>query len=211
MEYTTEVLDRAAGDLMTASLGNYVTVTEYGATKGVGPRQTRAILSHLGLLHEELEASKSGRSRVARRRITLDAVKAGLGKRLYPGKPGSYPFDVLSPEGQAWVDQRWDEAAKSIKAKIVANPMSMQAKADLDRFKASRGSEVSTQMEVCFLCDHFPDLPQVDICRITGASPRMVSLYVNTRADQIRAWKAWRAKPLPMTNASAFGQTSSTP
>ncbi|WP_050596379.1 hypothetical protein [Mesorhizobium sp. WSM1293] len=197
MEYTTELLDRSTGDLDTVSLGNWVTVTEYGATKGVGSRQVRAILSHLGLLQEQLEASKSGNTRVARRRLTVDAVKAGLGKCIYPRKAGAFPFDVLSPKGQAWIDQRWDEAVQTMASEIASSPMVTMATECLDGFKASRGSDMTPQMEVCFLSDHFPDLLQVDICRITGASPRMVSLHVNTRADQIRAWKAWKAKALP--------------
>ena len=123
MEYTTEILDRTTGDLKTTSLGNWVTVTEYGAAKGAGPRQTRAILSRLGLLQEELELSNAGRSRVARRRITHEAVRAGLGKRIYPTKPGSYPFDVLSPQGQEWVDQRWGEAVRSFKTEMSSSPM----------------------------------------------------------------------------------------
>lgn len=204
MEYTTEVLDRTTGDLKTVSLGNWVSVTEYGVLKGVGPRQVRAILSHLGLLQERLEVSKSGTSRVARRRLTDEAVKAGLGKRNYPKKAGTYPFDVLSPKGQEWIDQKWDDAVQTMAAETASSPMVTAATECLDRFKASRRSDMTPQMEVCFLSDHFPDLLQVDMCRITGASPRMVSLHVNTRADQIRAWKAWRMAPLPNTKTVTF-------
>ncbi|MBU0584017.1 MAG: hypothetical protein KKA82_04055 [Alphaproteobacteria bacterium] len=197
MEYTTEVLDRTTGDLKTVSLGNWLKVSEYGATKGVGPRRTKSILTHLGLLQEERETSASGRGIVTRRRLTPDAVKAGLGKRIYPRKTGSFPFDVLSPEGQAWADLRWDHAVADIAAKVAADPMVSHAKERLDRLKTTRRSELTPQMEVCFLSDFFPDLAQVDICRITGAPPRMVSLYVNTRADQLRAWRAWKCKQLP--------------
>jgi hypothetical protein len=204
MEYTTELLDRTTGDLDTVSLGNWVTVTEYGATKGVGRRQIRAILSHLGLLQEQLEVSKSGTSRVARRRLTDEAVKAGLGKRVYPKKAGTFPFDVLSPKGQEWIDQRWQDAVETMAAETASSPIVAAAKECLDSFKASRRLEMTPQMEVCFLSDHFPNLPQVDMCRITGASPRMVSLHVNTRADQIRAWKAWRVAPLPSTKTVTF-------
>ncbi|MCF6114137.1 hypothetical protein [Mesorhizobium muleiense] len=204
MEYTTEVLDRTTGDLKTISLGNWVSVTEYGVLKGVGSRQVRAILSHLGLLQEQLEVSKSGTSRVARRRLTDEAVKAGLGKRVYPKKAGTYPFDVLSPKGQEWIDQRWDDAVQTMAVETASSPMVKAAKECLDTFKASRRLEMTPQMEVCFLSDHFPDLLQVDMCRITGASPRMVSLHVNTRADQLRAWKAWRVAPLPATKQVTF-------
>ncbi|WP_152536033.1 hypothetical protein [Mesorhizobium loti] len=204
MEYTTEVLDRTTGDLKTVSLGSWISVTEYGASKGVGSRQVRAILSHLGLLQEQLEVSKSGNSRVTRRRLTNEAVKAGLGKCIYPKKAGSYPFDVLSPEGQSWADLRWDDAVKTMASEIASNPIATTAKECLDQFKLSRLSDMTPQMEVCFLSDHFSDLLQVDICRITGASPRMVSLHVNTRADQIRAWKAWRDKTLLVTERVTF-------
>jgi hypothetical protein len=160
-----------------------------------------------GLLQEQLEVSKSGSSRVARRRLTDEAVNAGLGKRNYPKKAGTLPFDVLSPKGQEWIDQRWDDAVQTMASETASNPMVTTAKDCLDKFKASRRSDMTPQMEVCFLSDHFPDLLQVDICRITGASPRMVSLHVNTRADQIRAWKAWKAKTLPTTKLVIFNPT----
>jgi hypothetical protein len=52
-------------------------------------------------------------------------------------------------------------------------------------------------MEVCFLLDHFPDLVQVDIARITGVSEALVSRYATIRADQVRKWKAIKRKQLP--------------
>ncbi|ESX29462.1 MULTISPECIES: hypothetical protein [unclassified Mesorhizobium] len=197
MQYTAEVLDRASGDLKLVSLGDWITVTEYGERKGVGRRKVRAVLTQVGLLREETEAPISGKSRVTRRRLTREAVEQGLGKRIYPAKEGNYPFDVLSPEGQAWIDARWDEGVAAISSAIASSPLAEEAKACWEKFRAIRRSELTSQMEVCFLLDHFPDLPQVDISRITGVSERMVSRYVTIRADQIRKWTAFKNNSLP--------------
>src|SRR5262245_51066722 len=78
MEYTANVLDRQSGDLNRVSLGNWVTVTEYGQTKGVGPVRVRAVLSRMGLLIPETEPAKRGSRTVTRRRLSQEAVKAGL-------------------------------------------------------------------------------------------------------------------------------------
>ncbi|TPJ72446.1 hypothetical protein [Mesorhizobium sp. B2-6-2] len=204
MQYTTEVLDRTSGDLKLVSLGDWITVTEYGERKGVGPRQVRAVLAHIGLLREETEAPISGKAKVVRRRLTHEAVEQGLGKRIYPAKKGSYPFDVLSPAGQAWVDARWNDGVATISSAVASNPLADEAKACLEKFRAMRRSELTSQMVVCFLLDHFPDLLQVDISRITGVSERMVSRYVAIRVDQIRKWTAFKSKVLPNRPKTAF-------
>lgn len=196
MEYIAEVLDRTTGDLKLVSLGDWITVTEYGERKGVGPRQVRAILTHIGLLQEEIEASTSGTARVVRRRLTQEAVDKGLGKRIFPTKKASYPFDVLSPEGQAWVDARWDGAIRIISSAVASSPIAKEARACLEIFRARRRSELTSQMEVCFLLDHFPDLSQVDIVRVTGVSAGLVSRYATIRTDQIRKWKSIKHKRL---------------
>lgn len=197
MEYTAEVLDRTTGDLKFVSLGDWITVSEYGERKGVGPRQVRAVLTQLGLLREEIETSASGTLKVARRRLTREAVDNGLGKRIYPTKTGSYPFDVLSPAGQTWLDARWDGAVAAVTSEIASSPETKKAQDCLERFRAGRRSEPTSQMEVCFLLDHFPDLPQVDMVRITGVSAGLVSRYATIRADQIRKRKAIKHKRLP--------------
>jgi ribosomal protein S25 len=53
MNYTAETLDRATGELKEVSLGNWITVTELGERYGVGPKQVRTILHHMGLLQSE--------------------------------------------------------------------------------------------------------------------------------------------------------------
>lgn len=199
MQYTAEVLDRASGDLKLVSLGEWITVTEYGERKGVGRRQVRAVLTQIGLLREETEVPISGKSKVTRRRLTREAVEQGLGKRIYPTKKASYPFDVLSPKGQAWIDARWDEGVATISLAVASNLLAEEAKACLEKFRVTR-SEVTSQMEVCFLLDHFPDLHQVDISRVTGVSERMVSRYVTIRADQIRKWTTFKSKSLLTTS-----------
>lgn len=191
MEYTAEVLDRSSGDLTTVSLGNWMTVTEYGKTRGLGARQIRSILLQLGLLQEE----KIGSSGNLRNRLTMRAVEDGLGKRITPKKEGQYPFDTLSPKGQQWIDERWDTAVSANEAST--SPAIQQARIMLDQFKASRrkGAEFSLQMEICWVVDHFPDMSQVDISKVVDTSQRMVSRYVNIRAEQLRAAKTFRANP----------------
>jgi ribosomal protein S25 len=53
MNYTAETLDRTTGELKEVSLDNWITVTELGERYGVGPKQVRTILHHMGLLQSE--------------------------------------------------------------------------------------------------------------------------------------------------------------
>ncbi|MEJ1118079.1 hypothetical protein V9K92_06315 [Phyllobacterium sp. CCNWLW109] len=191
MEYTTEAFDRASGDLVTKSIGEWITVTEYGQAKGQGPRKTRAILTEMGLLAPEY----FGPSGNVRNRLKLKAVALGLGKRLHP-KNGKYPFDVLSPSGQLWADERWTEASRKVAVKSQDNPTKLLAKAKLEEFSKARRSEMTTQMEICWLIDHFLDLSQADVCEILAVPKQTVSRYASLRSASKTKARANRSASL---------------
>ena len=179
------------------SLGNWVTVTEYGATKGVGSRRVRVVLSTMGLLAEEAEPRKNGSRIRYRRRLTAYAVEAGLGKRQYPSKKCSFPFDVLSPKGQLWCDQRWEAAVANLQQSDAQNPTVVQAKEHLSAFKLRRlcPDDFTLQQEVYWLLDHYPNLLNVEICQVTDGSKQVVSGYRKLKEDQIRRWEAKKSNP----------------
>jgi hypothetical protein len=191
LEYTTETLDRASGDLIIKSLGEWITVTEYGQAKGEGPRKTRAILKEMGLLAPE----HFGQSDNVRYRLTPRAVAEGLGKRIQP-KIGKYPFDVLSPLGQRWADERWTEASHEIEAKSLDSPTKRLAKVRLGEFIQSRCTAMTPQMEICWLLDCFPKLLQSDICDILGVPKQTVSRYAGIRSSNLMKARAKMTAPL---------------
>ncbi|TIN05776.1 MAG: hypothetical protein E5Y14_31845 [Mesorhizobium sp.] len=194
MEYTSETLDSTTGEIVQASIGSWITITEYGETKGVGRKQVRDVLSRLGILQDEIEdhtpkqASFTDRRLVTRRRLTTKSVRDGLGKRVF--SVVGRPFDVISPKGQAWIDHRWADAVQTIKTDITSSPVAVAAQVALVEFKVGRRHKLDAEGQVRWLLDHFPSVAQADMSRITGASARMVSHYVSNRTDQISKAKA---------------------
>lgn len=199
LKYTTEELNRSNGELEEKSLGNWVTVTEYGKMKGVGSRQVRTILAVIGLLVEEMECGADSTKKRYRRRLSQQAVDDGLGKRHYPKNKGTYPFDVLSPKGQLWCDQRWDGAVEKLLHEGTQSPTIVDAANQLTAFKQRRRcpEEFTLQEEVCWLLDHFPDILSAEICQVTSSSKQVVSGYRKIRKDQLRRWEALKLKQLP--------------
>lgn len=189
MEYLAEVLNRSTGDLEQVSLGNWITVTEYGKSKGVGRNTTRAVLARLGLLAEE----RSGN--MTRWRLTQEAIRKGWGKRHDRPLRGKYPFDVLSPSGQSWIEDRWEEALAAHRRAGTSTPAAARAQDALRSFKARR-TELTIQMEVCWLLDHFSDLTAVEIGHIIGSPKQTVADYVAIRADCLRELRA-RVSQMP--------------
>ncbi|MCK0197829.1 hypothetical protein MWN34_13015 [Ancylobacter sp. 6x-1] len=53
MIYTEEILDRRTGETVTLDKGNWITVTEFGAAMGVGPRKVRTVLRELDFVGVE--------------------------------------------------------------------------------------------------------------------------------------------------------------
>lgn len=194
MEYTSEIIDSTTGEVVQASIGPWITITEYGETKGVGCKQVRDVLSRMDILQDETEdhtpkhASFAERKLITRRRLTTKSVRSGLGKRIFSivGRP----FDVISPKGQAWIDKRWADVVQTIKTDITSSPVAVAAQVALGEFMVGRRHKLDPEGQVRWLLEHFPNVSQADMSRITGASPRMVSHYVRNRTDQISKAKA---------------------
>ncbi len=174
MIYTTEQLDRNTGDLIVVDLGNWITVTELGKQYGLGEKKIRSVLHHLGML----------RSEGGRFRLTAKAVQLGLGKRHDKPKKHRYPFDVISPLGQNIIAKNWDWVVADLEQEKRLKPILREASEALARFKAGRRSEMTTQMEVCWLRDHFPDLTQDEIAGLIDVPQSLVSRYAKTQAKQ---------------------------
>lgn len=174
MIYTTTILDRQAGELNTVSLGEFLTISELARQFEVGPRQFRLVLDRMGLLQQ---AGTSGR-----RLLHPDAVAAEYGKTLWPkastGKQ-KHPFDVISPLGQAYIGELWNETVAELLSDQ-QGPMTLAVHA-LEEFEAKRSEPMSLLCRVTWLLDHFPGLTQSDIAMCLNADPGMVSRYAQDR------------------------------
>lgn len=102
MEYHQDLLDRATGELVRVSMGDWITLTEFADMKEVGHRQVRAILADLGFLVSE------GHGRNLKLRLAHWVTERGWGRRQRSF--GGTPFDVIGPEGRRWIEDRWDGA-----------------------------------------------------------------------------------------------------
>jgi hypothetical protein len=145
-----------------------LTITEYGATKGLGSRHVRDALKTLGVLQEEIEVrevpmiSDPSRRKPEYRhvlRLTREAVRDGLGRRIEPHGKG-FPFDVLTPKGQLYVTERLDQKAarKSNKRHLVR-----------DRVWALAATGKT----------------QAEIVRETGRSKQLVSRHMQTLGAEV--------------------------
>ncbi len=176
MEYTTEALNRATGDLELRRLGDWLTVTEFGEHHGVDARRIRAILREIGLLQPE--------GHHGRYRLTLEAVAKGYGKRIDRPKKGKYPFDVLSPAGQAYAVANWDRAVRQLEDAVGRCEKSVRARAALDSFASLRKHPMTTQEKVRWLRQHYPSLSKRRIALILGVSEQLVGRYAEQLARQ---------------------------
>ncbi len=182
MQYTQHVLDRRTGDFASVDMGEWITVTELGRLHGVGPNKARTILHRMGLLRPE-------GTRHTRFRLTPEAVAQGLGKRHDKPRNGAFPFDVISPTGQALIADNWQGTLRQLEADEGGGPRLLEAKDALTAYVMQRSlhrlSEMTTQMRVSWLLDHFPeDLTSEQIARIVGVTRQLVSEYAGTRRKQ---------------------------
>jgi hypothetical protein len=178
MHYTTEQLDRSTGELHLASLGEWITLTELGKQYGVGERKIRTILHHLGMLQPE----------GGRYRLTARAIEQGFGKRHDNPKKHQYPFDVISPLGQQIIAENWDWVVTDLEQKKRSTPRLRAASDALEEFKKARSSQLTTQMDVCWLTDHFPKLTPCEIAQIVGVPHPQVYRYSRIRSKQRDFW-----------------------
>lgn len=187
MEYVEEVLDRQTGTLKTVSQGEWNTITEIGEFHGVGPRKARSILRQMGVLQIET------RGRVSRHRLCRWMVDQAWGRRIE--KKGTVPFDVIGPEGQRWIAEKWAESLEKLEETSLSAHV-RKASVALERFKAHRSGPFGTQMAVSWLADHFPDLSQSEVAALLDVSQQLVSRFQTVRYQQHRKWYALRVQPL---------------
>ena len=185
MQYTNETLDRTTGDLRIVDMGNWVTLTELGQHYGVGSRKIRSLLFHMGML-----GSEGGRFR-----LTPKAVQQGLGKRHDNPKKIKHPFDVISPLGQKVFAENWAWIAADLEGEKRSKPILREASKTLEGFKKGRLSEMTTQMEVCWLLDQFPKFQQDEIATLLEVAPSLVNRYAKTQAKQRDFHKRRKAAP----------------
>ncbi|WP_336485667.1 hypothetical protein [Methylobacterium nigriterrae] len=197
MLYIDEVLDRQTGTLNTINIGDWITLTELGGLHGVGSREVRTILRQMDIISIE------GRGKSTRHRLQPWFVERGYGKRIRPQK-GRYPFDVIGPEGRAWIESRWTEAAAAVEA-TRSGPTATEAEAALTAFQAREGrSPLSVKQSIYWLCDHFPDLMHTEIAGILSVSQQLVSREIKIRAACRKALKQRKEQPVPMFERRAL-------
>lgn len=186
MEYTQEILDRQTGEMLTISMGNWVTITELGEMLGAGPRETRTILRKMEFLQIEDTATKS------RNRLCPWVVERGWGKRIETNR--SRPFDVVSPQGQAWVAERWQKVGAELHA--AKSALSLKATAALNEYLRTRTSQLPVELQVFWLADYFPTITQVEIASITNVTQPLVHRYLQRRSARLASLRAKKEMPL---------------
>ncbi len=185
MEYFQEVLDRSSGRLTKVSQGDWITITELGEVMGAGKRETRAILREMGFLVVE------GAGRNARHRLASWVTDRKWGRRIK--RTGCYPFDVIGPDARKWIDERWRTAAAKV-ADLTGEAKAAQQ--HLAAFLARRRNpEMPSQEQVCWLCDFYPDLSQMEKARIVGISQQLVSRFEEIRRRQLERRLTNRRQP----------------
>ncbi|WP_404292414.1 hypothetical protein ACD578_08950 [Microvirga sp. RSM25] len=194
MLYTAEQLDRSTGDLRIVDLGNWITVTEFGQQYGLGPKKIRSALHHLGMLQVEGK----------RLRLTSKAVALGYGRRHDFPKKHRHPFDVISPLGQKVIAENWERLIADMAEEKAGKPILKEASAALESFKKGRLGEVTTQMQVCWLRDHFHILTQEEIAALIDTPRPLVNRYVKLQEKQREYAKRQRqGEPQGATIAAA--------
>lgn len=188
MQYSKDVLDRKTGTLVSVDLGDWITLTELGTLFGAGPKTTRAVLREMDFVQVET------RGRHSRHRLCRWVVDRGWGRRL--DARGRVPFDVVGPEAQSWVIERWSACTDAI-ARRAASGAVLEAINSLAAFKATRWRDnMSTQGDFLWLRDHFPGLSQPQLANILEVTQQLVSRFSNARDRQRAKWSAFKLQEL---------------
>lgn len=191
MEYVQHVLNRSTGELVEISSGNWITITELGEGKGVSSRRIRTILREMGFLYVE-----GGRAH-NRHRLMPWVVQQGYGRHNPARKPAiRFPFDVVSPAGQAWIEARWSETVAALDAQPHRQVV-VQAREALNDFVAGRLGGLNIPGKVRWLRDHFNDLTDTEVASILEVSQQIVSKHARVQEAQIRSKELRRQEELP--------------
>lgn len=168
LPYVLETTDPHTGEVISFDLGVSMTLTEFTDSMGVPMRLGRSILVEMGLLQSE----------GGRLRLKPGHQAAGLGMRLRQ-RGGRFPFDVLSPAGQAWASERWSSAKVAVEDRRGG-----AAGEALSSYRQWQGETLTTQMEVCWLLDHFPELTTREIAGVLSVSESIVKKWSALRSRQ---------------------------
>lgn len=170
-----ETTDPTTGEVISFDLGVSMTLTEFTDSMGVSMRLGRSILLEMGLLQSE----------GGRLRLKPEYQAAGLGMRLH--KRGSrYPFDVLFPAGQTWAKERWSSAEAVVEARrggVAGDALRSYREWRAHQLAGAR-EPMTTQMEVCWLLDHFPELTTREIAGVLLVSESVVKKWSALRSHQ---------------------------
>lgn len=185
MQYRTEILDNATGELKII-YEDWVTVTELGKAFNLGARQTRQVLFEMGWLYQA--------AGTRRRLLKPEIVRKGYGRHIRP-KVGN-PFDVVSPEGQRVFASHLEDTLTKIKAEDTA-PIEA-ARLQLQIFKNHRlSATMTTRMEVSWLKFYHPSLSGADIGRVLNISEQLVGYHL--RAEHLQRLKLKNRQAVKLT------------
>jgi hypothetical protein len=91
---------------------------------------------------------------------------------------------VISPLGQRVVAETWEWLLADMAEEKAWKPILREASAALESFKKGRLGEVTTQMQVCWLRDHFHKLTQEEIATLVDTPRPLVSRYTKLQERQ---------------------------
>lgn len=178
MIYTQDILDRKTGELISVSAGDWITIRELADFLSYGHRQTIVILREMGFLQLE------GTGKNSRHRVADWLMLKGWAKRHY-SKADHYPFDVINTDAVFWVIDRWEQA-KAAYLETTYTAGVEEAQKALQAFQIDRGRrDMSVQMQVCWLVDHFPELTQTMIAGVVAVTQQVVSKFLRIRSADI--------------------------
>lgn len=194
MLYTSYLLDRKTGELVSVDAGDWITISELGELYNVGSRRVRTILRHMGFLQVE------GGGRQHRHRLCQWVTDQGWGKRIQ--HQGTVPFDVIGPDARPWIAERWSQSVSMIEENKTAPIREAKAalssfREDRDRYHRSHGRpEMDVSEMVSWLHHFYPHLSHADIASILDVSQQLVSRYLSERQRERDRLDALKHAPL---------------
>jgi hypothetical protein len=132
-----------------------------------------------------------------RHRLSPWVLQAGYGRHI-PAKRGKvrHPFDVISPSGREWIEERWSATLALLDAQSTRTVIG-QAREALASFQAGRLVALNTQGCALWLSHHFGDLSHVEIGGILDVSQQVVSRYLKLHSTQRKAALLRRGQSAP--------------
>lgn len=186
-QYTQEVFNRQTGELVEVDLGIWMTLTEFTDSMGVGLKLGRTVLLEIGLIGVE-----GGRFRLKR-----EHEASGLGRRLM-AKKSKFPFDALSPAGQTYAKARWSDALAAVETARSAEDQTPTVMGALNDFRQQRSDRLTTQMEVCWIMDHFEGVSTRTIARVLNVTEAIVFKWSSVRSRQLKTACELKKRVFPL-------------